>query len=110
MPHWSPESGDIVWLRFDPRAGHEQSGHRSALVISPANYNGLRGMMICCPMTTRIKGYPFEVIVSHDPPSVVLADQIKNLDWRARNAKHKGRVPPNVLADVRAKLKVLLQI
>lgn len=110
MAAWVPESGDIVWLHFDPRAGHEQAGHRPALVLSPARYNGPRGMMLCCPMTTRIKGYPFEVIVSDDPPSAILADQIKSLEWRARKAKLKGKVSPEVLADTRAKLKALLQI
>ena len=110
MAAWVPDSGDIVWLHFDPQAGHEQAGHRPALVLSPARYNGPRGMMVCCPMTTRIKGYPFEVIVSDDPPSAVLADQVKSLDWRVRKARHKGAVPPDILADVRAKLKALLQI
>ena len=105
-----PDSGDIVWLDFDPQAGHEQAGHRPALVVSPARYNGPRGMILCCPMTTRIKGYPFEVVVSTEPPSAILVDQIKSLDWRARKASRKGRVPAEVLADVRAKLKALLQI
>lgn len=107
---WVPDSGEIVWLHFDPQAGHEQAGHRPALVLSPARYNGPRGMMLCCPMTTRIKGYPFEVVVSTDPLSTILADQIKSLDWRARKASRKGRVPSEVLADVRAKLKALLQV
>jgi mRNA interferase MazF len=108
MAAWVPDSGDVVWLHFDPQAGHEQAGHRPALVLSPARYNGLRGMMICCPMTSRIKGYPFEVVLSRDPPSTVLADQIKSLDWRARGAVHKDRVSSEVLAEVRARLKVLL--
>ena len=73
-----PESGDIVWLHFDPQAGHEQAGRRPALVLSPVRYNQLRGMMICCPMTSRIKGYPFEVVITPDPPSAVLADQVKS--------------------------------
>ena len=110
MPAWVPDSGDIVWLHFDPQAGHEQAGHRPALVLSPARYNSLRGMMLCCPMTSRIKGYPFEVIVSADPPSAVLADQVKSLDWRAHRASRKGKVPADALTDVRAKLKALLQI
>lgn len=105
-----PDAGDVVWLQFDPEAGHEQAGHRPALVLSPARYNDLRGMMICCPMSSRIKGYPFEVLVSELPPSVVLADQVKNLDWRARHAEHKGTVPAAVLAEVQAKLKALLQL
>lgn len=110
MAAWVPDSGDIVWVNFDPQAGHEQAGHRPALVLSPARYNGLRGMMLCCPLTTKLKGYPFEVVISQNPPSAILADQIKNLDWRARKAKRKGKVTAAVLADVRAKLKALLQI
>jgi mRNA interferase MazF len=103
-----PDSGDIVWLQFDPQAGHEQTDHRPALVLSPARYNQLRGMMICCPMTSRIKGYPFEVVVSEDPPSAVLADQVKSLDWRARKAIHKGRAPPAALAEAQAKIRALI--
>lgn len=110
MAAWVPDSGDIVWVNFDPQAGHEQAGHRPALVLSPARYNGMRGMMLCCPLTTKLKAYPFEVVVSQNPPSAILADQIKNLDWRARKAKRKGEVTAVVLADVRAKLKALLQI
>lgn len=105
-----PDCGDIVWLEFDPQAGHEQAGHRPALVLSPARYNQIRGMMICCPMTSRIKGYPFEVVVSQTPPSAVLADQVKSLDWRARNASHKGKAPAAVLTDVQAKLRALLDL
>lgn len=105
-----PEAGDVVWLHFDPQAGHEQAGHRPALVLSSARYNSARGMMICCPMTTKIKGYPFEVVVAGEPRSAILSDQIKNLDWRARKAVRKGTVSADVLADVRAKLKALLEI
>jgi mRNA interferase MazF len=103
-----PDAGDIVWLRFDPQAGHEQAGRRPALVLTPARYNAARGMMICCPMTSRIKGYVFEVVVTTDPPSAVLADQIRSLDWRARGAVRKGAVPPRALAEVQAKIKALL--
>jgi mRNA interferase MazF len=103
-----PAAGDVVWLHFDPQAGHEEAGHRPALVLSPQRYNKARGMMLCCPITSRIKGYPFEVIVSEDLPSAVLADQIKALDWRALKATHKGKVPEAVLAEVRAKLKALI--
>ena len=103
-----PETGDIVWLEFDPQAGHEQAGHRPALVLSPARYNRLRGMMICCPMTSRIKGYPFEVVVSDAPPSAVLADQIKSLDWRARRATFKSKASPAVVAEVRALLLAII--
>jgi mRNA interferase MazF len=103
-----PDAGDIVWLQFDPQAGHEQAGRLPALVLSPASYNGRAGMMICCPTTTRIKGYPFEVALAGVPPSVVLADQVKSQDWRARKAARKGRVSAAELAEVRAKLVALI--
>lgn len=105
-----PDAGDIVWLHFDPQAGHEQAGRRPALVLTPARYNGARGMMICCPMTTKVKGYPFEVVIGEKPPSAILADQIKNLDWRARRAVRKGAAEPQVLSEVRAKIKALLML
>jgi mRNA interferase MazF len=105
-----PDAGDIVWLRFDPQAGHEQAGRRPALVLTPARYNGARGTMICCPMTTKVKGYVFEVLISRKPPSAVLADQLKSLDWRARGAMRKGAVEPRVLSEVRAKIKALLML
>ena len=82
-----PDAGDIVWLNFTPQAGHEQAGHRPALVISPKAYNQKTGLMGCCPMTTQIKGYPFEVRLSGNPTNVVLADQVKSLDWKSRKAK-----------------------
>jgi len=110
MAGYVPDTGDIVWLDFDPQAGHEQAGHRPALVLSPARYNGPRGMMICCQMTSRIKGYPFEVVDRSTPPSVVLADQVKSLDWRARRATHKGKVSAATLAEVQAKLRALLGV
>lgn len=103
-----PDAGDIAWLRFAPQSGHEQAGHRPALVLSPASYNGRTSMMLCCPMTSQIKGYPFEVLISRDPPSVVLADQVTSLDWRARAARHAGRAPEHVMAEVRAKIRALI--
>ncbi|MEP9400831.1 type II toxin-antitoxin system PemK/MazF family toxin [Sphingomonas silueang] len=81
-PGYVPDTGAIIWLYFDPQAGHEQSGHRPALVLSPARCSGPRGMTICCSMTSRIKRYPFEAIDEDDPPSVVFADQVQNVDWR----------------------------
>lgn len=103
-----PDAGDIVWLHFDPQAGHGQAGRRPALVLTPARYNDPRGMMICCQMTTRIKGYVFEVVVSRKPPSVALADQIKSLDWRAQRAVRKGVAEPHVLHELRGKIRALL--
>ncbi len=103
-----PDAGDVVWLEFSPQAGHEQAGHRPALVLSPAGHNGKTGMMICCPMTTQIKGYPFEVVVSKNPPSAILSDQVKSLDWRARQTKRKASVAAEILDEVRGKLAALI--
>ena len=103
-----PDAGDIVWLQFDPQAGHEQAGHRPALLLSPAAYNGKTGLMLYCPMTTQIKGYPFEVRIAGDTDSAVLADQVKSLDWRAQRAKLKGRISAAELAEVRAKVMALV--
>lgn len=103
-----PDAGHIVWLEFNPQSGHEQAGHRPALVLSPAAYNNRVGLMLCCPMTTQIKGYPFEVLVVGAKSSAVLSDQIKSVDWIARRAKYKGKVSPYVLAEVRAKAAALL--
>jgi mRNA interferase MazF len=103
-----PDAGDIVWLRFAPQAGHEQSGHRPALVVSPAAYNGKTSLMLCCPMTTQIKGYPFEVIVTGTRSGAVLADQVKSLDWVERKARYKAKVSPSELSSVRAKIIALV--
>ena len=103
-----PDAGDVVWLDFTPQAGREQGGHRPALVLSPAAYNNKTSLMVCCPMTTQIKNYPFEVAVAGTPHSVVLSDQVKSLDWRSRNATRKGRVSGADLADVRAKIQALI--
>jgi mRNA interferase MazF len=106
-----PDERDVVWLAFDPQAGHEHSGHRPALVVSPAAYNSRSGLMVCCPMTTRIKGYPFEVRTSIDGvESAVLADQVKSLDWIVRRARRKGQVDDAVMLEVRAKIKALLRL
>ena len=100
--------GDIVWLNFTPQAGREQAGHRPALVLSPANYNDKTSLLVCCPLTTQIKNYPFEVLIGGSPPSAVLAAQVKSLDWRSRNARRKGRVTAEQLAEVRAKIRALI--
>lgn len=104
-----PQAGDIVWLNFTPQTGHEQAGHRPALVLSPQTYNQKTSLMICCPITTHIKNYPFEVSIAGDPASVVLADQVKSLDWRSRKAKRKGSVSPDELTEVRAKIIALIE-
>jgi mRNA interferase MazF len=103
-----PDAGDIVWLNFTPQVGHEQAGHRPALVLSPAAYNGKTDLMVCCPMTTQIKNYPFEVVIAGAPPSAVLADQVKSLDWRSRRAARKGTVSAEELAEVRGKILALI--
>ncbi len=106
-----PDTGDIIWLEFNPQAGHEQAGHRPAVVLSPQVYNGKSSLMLCCPMTTQIKGYPFEVItLVGDVPNAVLADQIKSLDWQVRKAKFKCKINPSDLNKIKAKLKPLLQL
>lgn len=103
-----PDAGDLVWLEFDPQVGHEQAGRRHAIVVSAASYNAKTGLMLCCPLTTRVKGYPFEVPVAGARASVALADQIKNLDWRARRAAPMGRATPAELAEVRLRLRTLI--
>lgn len=109
-----PDAGDIVWLELSPQAKreqtrHEQAGHRPALVLSPSAYNNKTGTMLCCPMTTQIKGYPFEVIIHAEGVSgAVLSDQVKNLDWRARKATPKGCASAEELDEVRAKISALL--
>ena len=107
-----PRTGEVVWLEFDPQAGHEQAGTRPALVLSPAVYNARTGMMVCCPITNQVKNYPFEVGIRGNPSvtGVILSDQIKNLDWRARNARRKGRVSDGELAETLGKIKALLGI
>ena len=108
MERYVPDAGDIVWLSFSPQAGREQAGHRPALVLSPAAYNAKTSLMACCPMTTEIKNYPFEVVIAGTPASAVLADQVKSLDWRKRRARRKGTVSAAELADVRAKIRALI--
>lgn len=103
-----PDAGDIVWIHFDPQAGHEQARHRPAVVLSPARYNASAGLMLCCPTTTKIKGYPFEVKLATRPPSVALADQVKSFDWRARKARKKGNASAAELAEIRGKLHALI--
>jgi len=103
-----PDAGDIVWISFDPQMGHEQAGYRPAIVLSPASYNGKSSLMICCPMTTQIKNYPFEVIVMGGRPSAILADQVKSLDWRKRRATRKGAISTAELDEVRAKIRALI--
>ena len=110
MKGYVPERGDAVWLEFDPQSGHEQRGRRPALVLSPASYNGKVGLAMLCPVTSRQKGYPFEVALPDGSglEGVVLADQVKSLDWRARKAELIGRLPDAVTDEVLGKLAALL--
>lgn len=105
-----PDRGDVVWLNFTPQSGHEQAGHRPALVVTPKAYNQKTGLMVCCPITTQVKGYPFEVVIdgNKDVTGAVLSDQFKSLDWRARKAVYKGRVDNNTLRQVLGKMAALL--
>lgn len=105
---WVPEAGDIIWIDFDPQVGHEQAGHRPALVLSPSSYNRLAGLLLCVPMTTRAKGYRFEVPITGKRGGVALADQVKSFDWRARQAVRKGRASEVELAAVRVRAKALI--
>lgn len=107
---YTPDRGDVVWLDLTPHAGHEQAGHRLALTISPRAYNRKVGLALFCPITTRVKGYPFEVAFPPDGKAegVVLADQIKSLDFRARRARRFDRTSPEVVAEVLAKLATLV--
>ena len=105
-----PDTGHIVWLRFSPQAGREQAGRRPALVLSPHSYNEKTGLALFCPITSKVKGYPFEVTMPAAGPvtGVVLADQIRSLDWRSRGASFEVEAPPHLVTEVRDKLAVLL--
>src|SRR5438445_1629379 len=105
-----PDAGDLVWLTFDPQAGHEQRGRRPALILSSRLYNAKALLAIACPITSQVKGYPFEVPLPAGGKisGVVLADHIKNLDWQARRGVFEEKAPADILTDVRERLRVLL--
>ena len=105
-----PGRGDIVWLNFTPPAGHEQAGHRPALVVSPREYHAVTNLALCCPITSQVKGYPFEMALPVDVSitGVVLADQIKSLDWKARRARFECRSSSFVINEVIGKVNTLL--
>ncbi len=105
-----PDRGDVVWITLNPQAGHEQAGRRPAVVLSPSSYNGRVGLAVFCPITGQVKGYPFEVII---PPGLsvtgaVLADQLKSLAWRGRQADLICRLPAIVVDDILVKVRTLL--
>lgn len=106
-----PQRGEIVWLTFNPQAGHEQSGRRPALVVSPGQYNARSSLAIVCPITNSVKGLPFEVRIPTGLPvtGCVLADHVKSLDWHARSAQRICEMPNEVVKEVLDKLGLLLQ-
>jgi len=106
-----PDSGDIVWVEFNPQAGHEQAGHRPALVLSPAAYNGKVGLAILCPITSQVKGYPFEVKIPDglEVSGAILSDQVESLDWKARKAEFACKLPSATFNEVVQKLSTLIR-
>ena len=105
-----PERGDAVLLDFNPQSGHEQAGRRPAIVVSPSSYNRKIGLALFCPITNQAKGYPFEVAIPKNAKvsGVVLSDQLKSLDWQARNVKFIAKLPDSVIEEVLKKIKTLL--
>lgn len=105
-----PDTGDLVWLSFDPQTGSEQAGRRPALVLSPRTYNVKSGLALVCPITNQAKGYPFEVAlaIGQNATGVILVDHLKSLDWKARRAERLGHCATEVIDEVRAKLAPLL--
>lgn len=106
-----PDRGDVVWITFNPHAGHEQAGRRPAVVLSPKPYNGKVGLALLCPVTSQVKGYPFEVPIPDGLPvsGVILSDQVKSLDWRARNAEKACLLPEETTKAVLQRVKTLLE-
>jgi mRNA interferase MazF len=106
----APDRGDVVWISLDPQAGHEQTGRRPAVVLSPRAYNAKVGLAVCCPVTSQVKGYPFEVAIPNGLAvrGTVLADQVKCLDWRARRAEFVCRLPRLTTVEVLHKLGTLV--
>ncbi|OLN30477.1 endoribonuclease MazF [Desulfosporosinus metallidurans] len=109
--NYFPDKGDVVWLQFNPQAGHEQAGKRPALVLSPKEYNQKTGLALFCPITSKVKGYPFEVKLPKELPveGVILADQIKNLDWISRSAQFACKIPVEIMQEVTLKIETLFK-
>jgi mRNA interferase MazF len=107
-----PDAGDVLWVEFSPRVGHEQAGRRPALVLSPSSYNEKASLALLCPITSHAKGYPFEVVLPAGSRfrGVILADQLKSLDWQQRRARKAGKIPPEVLNQVRKRIGMLIGI
>lgn len=108
VKRYIPDVGDVVWINCDPSAGNEHKKRRPAVILSPKQYNKLTSLCVCCPMTSKQKGYPFEVAI--DDESIVLSDQVKSLDWVSRKAEYKTKVDIKVLNEIKNKVAILLQI
>ena len=110
MNGYVPRRGDAVWLDFDPQSGHEQAGRRPALVLSPETYNRKTSLAVLCPITSQVKGYPFEVKLPANLPvkGVILADQVKSLDWRTRKAALIKKLPPPIVNQASELLATLI--
>ena len=106
-----PDRGDLVWITFNPQAGHEPSGRRPAVVLTLKSYNGKVGLALLCPVTSQVKGYPFEVAIPEDLPvnGVILSDQVKSLDWKARNAQKACSLPEETIKKVLIRVKALIE-
>lgn len=109
---WVPDRGELIWITFDPQAGHEQAGRRPGVVLSSALYNGPAGLALICPITSRVKGYPYEVTlpVGLAVSGVILSDQVKSFDWRAREARPAGRIPAETLEEILVNLETLVSL
>jgi len=107
---YCPKRGDVIWISFNPQAGHEQAGHRPALVLSPESYNRKVGLVLLCPLTSQVKGYPFEVTVPDgvNASGAILSDQVKSMDWRVRRASRLCSLPEETVRQVLSKLGTLL--
>lgn len=108
---YCPKRGDVVWLSFNPQTGHEQAGHRPALVLSPESYNRKVGLSLLCPITSQVKGYPFEVRVPDGlkASGAVLSDQVKSMDWKTRRASFLCSLPESTVKEVLNKIATLLE-
>ena len=105
-----PDRGDVVWIQMNPQAGREQAGHRPAFVISPKEYNGKVGLALLCPITSKVKGYPFEVLIEGKTvQGAILSDQLKSLDWKTRGARYEEKATDDIVNEVIAKIEALIR-
>ena len=110
MPRYVPARGDIIWLNFNPHLGHEQAGKRPAVVLTPKEHNRKTSLIIACPITSKIKGYPFEVrIAGKNIDGVILSDQVKSIDWKIRDAQLIEQAPAETIAEIQERLSLLIQ-